>query len=84
MAHPNSLKNLRKGQLQGKRGPTYDQKKVRSEVSLTPESKAKLRGPQCPFRGAGYKSLSQFVELALRGAVQVPPASSALPPDSDS
>ena len=70
---PKQINALRKGHYHGKRGPEGQQKKRRTQIMLTPDSKAKLRTAQCPFRRAGYKSLSQFVEMAMQGQVQVPP-----------
>lgn len=72
---PKSLANLSKSPRTGRK-PQYEQSKKRAEISLTPEAKERMkRGNEAnnPIIQAGYASVSEFVELALRGEIEIPP-----------
>ena len=69
--HPNSLANLT---CTSGRPAAYAEPKKKVEILLTVSSKAIIRDRENnPIIAAGYASLSEFVEYALRRLVEIPP-----------
>ena len=64
--------NLRPGRSPG-RTRQYGEEKRKVEISLTLSSRDLLKSGASPFKAAGYRSLSEFVELVLRNKVKIPP-----------
>ena len=71
-ANPNSLANLKPGQSPGRGLSLGEPRDKPVTIKVTSTAKATLKSSECPFKVAGWGSLSAFVEAAARGEVQVP------------
>ena len=63
--HPKSLANLRPG---NGRPPTYEEKKVQHSISVTNKG---WNSAKAKIQAAGYKSISEFLEMLGREEVQI-------------
>ncbi|MEM9945399.1 MAG: hypothetical protein AAF810_04975 [Cyanobacteria bacterium P01_D01_bin.36] len=70
--NPKSLENLIPGQSPGRGQRWGEPTNKQINAKVTASTKARVGSEDDPFKYAGYSGISEFVEMAFRGLIELP------------